>query len=135
MNGRFYGVGEPLIQRQRDQGIDAAAYLDLVAGLGCRAYRSWMHLTELLEGNHQHLGVLALHMYRRPVGLDLNIQNRRSLHKLPPSHVSFRFAAVFLLQNSCCRIPAAVSSSRQPVRLLLFDIIINDVPAIGLSLF
>ena len=48
MNGRFYGVGEPLIQRQRDQGIDAAAYLDLVAGLGCRAYRSWMHLTELL---------------------------------------------------------------------------------------
>ncbi len=48
MNGRFYGVGEPLIQRQRDQGIDGAAYLDLVAGLGCRAYRSWMHLTELL---------------------------------------------------------------------------------------
>ena len=37
---RFYGVGEPLIQRQRDQGIDAAAYLDLVAGLGCNAYRS-----------------------------------------------------------------------------------------------
>ncbi len=48
MNERFYGVGEPLIQRQRDQGIDAAAYLDLAAGLGCRAYRSWMHLTELL---------------------------------------------------------------------------------------
>ncbi len=48
MNERFFGVGEPLIQRQRDQGIDAAAYLDLVAGLGCRAYRSWMHLTELL---------------------------------------------------------------------------------------
>lgn len=45
---RFYGVGEPLIQRQRDQGIDAAAYLELVKGLGCNAYRSWMHLTELL---------------------------------------------------------------------------------------
>ena len=45
---RFYGVGEPLIQRQRDQGIDAAAYLDLVAGLGCNAYRSWMHITEIL---------------------------------------------------------------------------------------
>ncbi len=49
MNERFYGVGEPLIQRQRDQGIDAAAYLDLVTGLGCRALRSWMHLTELLR--------------------------------------------------------------------------------------
>jgi hypothetical protein len=48
MNERFFGVGEPLIQRQRDQGIDAAAYLDLVKGLGCNAYRSWMHLTELL---------------------------------------------------------------------------------------
>ena len=48
MHERFYGVGEPLIQRQRDQGIDATAYLDLVKGLGCNAYRSWMHLTELL---------------------------------------------------------------------------------------
>ena len=46
---RFFGVGEPLIQRQRDQGIDAAAALELVKGLGCNAYRSWMHLTELLE--------------------------------------------------------------------------------------
>ena len=34
MHERFYGVGEPLIQRQRDQGIDAAAALDLVKGLG-----------------------------------------------------------------------------------------------------
>ncbi len=49
MNERFYGVGEPLIQRQRDQGIDAARYLDLVKGLGCNAYRAWMHLTELLK--------------------------------------------------------------------------------------
>ena len=45
---RFYGVGEPLVQRERDQGIRAERYLDLVAGLGCTAYRSWMHLTELL---------------------------------------------------------------------------------------
>ena len=45
---RFYGVGEPLIQRQHDQGIDAPAYLDLVKGLGCNAYRAWMHLTDLL---------------------------------------------------------------------------------------
>lgn len=48
MHERFFGIGEPLIQRERDQGIDAAAYLDLVKGLGCSAYRSWMHLTELL---------------------------------------------------------------------------------------
>ena len=46
---RFYGVGEPLIQRQHDQGINAADYLDLVKGLGCNAYRSWMHITEILE--------------------------------------------------------------------------------------
>ena len=45
---RFYGVGEPLIQRQRDQGIDAASCMDLVKGLGCNAYRSWMHITEIL---------------------------------------------------------------------------------------
>ena len=48
MHERFFGVGEPLIQRQRDQGIDAPAYLDLVKGLGCNAYRAWMHLTEVL---------------------------------------------------------------------------------------
>ncbi len=49
MDKRFFGIGEPLIQRQRDQGIDAAAYLDLVKGLGCNAFRSWMHLTEVLK--------------------------------------------------------------------------------------
>jgi len=46
---RLFGVGEPLIQRERDQGIPAADYLDLVAGLGCTAYRSWMHITEILK--------------------------------------------------------------------------------------
>lgn len=46
---RLFGVGEPLIQRQRDQGIDAPAYMELVKGLGCTAYRSWMHLTEVLS--------------------------------------------------------------------------------------
>lgn len=46
---RFFGVGEPLIQRQHDQGIDAPAYLDLVSGLGCNAFRSWMHLTDILK--------------------------------------------------------------------------------------
>ena len=44
----FYGVGEPLVQRQRDHGIPAAACLDLADGLGCKAYRAWMHLTEVL---------------------------------------------------------------------------------------
>lgn len=46
---RFFGVGEPLIQRQRDQGINPAACMDLVNGLGCTAYRSWMHITEILK--------------------------------------------------------------------------------------
>ena len=46
---RFYGVGEPLIQRQHEQNIDAPAYLDLVTGLGCTAFRTWMHITEILK--------------------------------------------------------------------------------------
>ena len=46
---RFYGIGEPLIQRERDTHVPAAEYLDLVKALGCMAYRSWMHLTEILK--------------------------------------------------------------------------------------
>lgn len=46
---RFFGVGEPLIQRENDQGIRPEEYLDLVKRLGCNAYRSWMHLTEILK--------------------------------------------------------------------------------------
>lgn len=46
---RFFGVGEPLVQRERDDKIPAAAYLDLIHGMGCNAYRSWMHLTEILS--------------------------------------------------------------------------------------
>ena len=30
---RFFGVGEPLIQRENDQGIRAEDYLDLVKGM------------------------------------------------------------------------------------------------------
>ena len=48
MNKRFFGIGEPLIQRQHDQGINAPEYLRLVKALGCNAYRSWMHITDLL---------------------------------------------------------------------------------------
>lgn len=48
MKERFFGVGEPLVQRQREHGIPAADCLELAAGLGCTAYRAWMHLTELL---------------------------------------------------------------------------------------
>ena len=45
---RLFGVGEPLIQRENDQGIRAEKCLDLIRGMGCNAYRSWMHLTEVL---------------------------------------------------------------------------------------
>lgn len=31
-NKVFFGVGEPLIQRQRDQGIDAPRYLEALGG-------------------------------------------------------------------------------------------------------
>ncbi len=46
---RLYGVGEPLIQRENDQGIPADQALELVRGIGCNAFRSWMHITEVLE--------------------------------------------------------------------------------------
>ena len=45
---RFYGIGEPLIQRESDTHVPAAAWLDLVQGMGCTAYRSWMHITDIL---------------------------------------------------------------------------------------
>lgn len=45
---RFYGVGEPLVQREEDTKIPAWAYLDLIKGMGCNAYRSWMHITDIL---------------------------------------------------------------------------------------
>lgn len=48
LSERFYGVGEPLIQREGDTKVAAEAYLDLVKAMGCSAYRSWMHLTEVL---------------------------------------------------------------------------------------
>lgn len=48
LSERFYGVGEPLIQREGDTGVTAEAYLDLVKAMGCTAYRSWMHLTDIL---------------------------------------------------------------------------------------
>ncbi len=49
LSERFYGMGEPLIQRERDTGVMAEEYLELVKALGCTAYRSWMHLTEILK--------------------------------------------------------------------------------------
>lgn len=49
LSKRFYGMGEPLIQREGDTGVMAAEYLELVKALGCTAYRSWMHLTEILK--------------------------------------------------------------------------------------
>ena len=49
LSERFFGMGEPLIQREGDTGVMAADYLDLVKAVGCTAYRSWMHLTEILD--------------------------------------------------------------------------------------
>lgn len=47
MKKYFYGVGEPLVYREIEDGISAEKYLDLISGMGCRAYRSWMHLTDI----------------------------------------------------------------------------------------
>ena len=49
MKDRFYGVGEPLIQRKREHGIDPIKSLDLVDALGCGSFRTWMHITEILK--------------------------------------------------------------------------------------
>ena len=52
----FYGIGEPLMQREEGTHVPAEAYLDLVKALGCGAYRSWMHLTEVLKDPVTFLG-------------------------------------------------------------------------------
>ena len=46
---RLYGIGEPLLVREKDTGVKAAEYLRLVKAMGCNAWRCWMHLTELLK--------------------------------------------------------------------------------------
>ncbi len=48
MKERLFGVGEPLVQRENDQGIKAEKGMDVIKALGCNAYRSWMHLTDVL---------------------------------------------------------------------------------------
>ena len=79
MNERFYGVGEPLIQRQRDQGIDAARYLDLVKGLGCNAYRAWMHRRLLDRAKELDIEVTAMsHEWFLPAGC-----KQRTGHAMP----------------------------------------------------
>lgn len=118
MNGRFYGVGEPLIQRQRDQGIDAAAYLDLVTGLGCRSLRSWMHLTELLrDPKTPDPEQVALHrrLLNRARELDIEVTamshewflpagcKQRSGHAMPPRDLtsgSLYMQALEMLEQS-----------------------------------
>lgn len=37
---RLLGVGEPLIQRERETGISAEKCLNMIKSLGCNAYRS-----------------------------------------------------------------------------------------------
>ena len=43
-------MGEPLTVREEDTHVKGEEYLDLVAALGCRAFRSWMHITDVLKG-------------------------------------------------------------------------------------
>ncbi|MDE7243561.1 MAG: hypothetical protein K2O18_06245 [Oscillospiraceae bacterium] len=76
VSARFYGVGEPLIQRERDTGVPASAYLDLVKGLGCTACRSWMHLTEVLKNPsapNEEAAAAHKRLLDRAVELDIEI--------------------------------------------------------------
>ncbi|MBR2765801.1 MAG: hypothetical protein IKE03_07465 [Blautia sp.] len=118
--GRFYGVGEPLIQRQRDQGIDAPAYLDLVKGLGCNAFRSWMHLTEILKSpTEADPEAVALHtrLLDRAVELDIEVTGmshewflpegcrQKSGHAMPARDLtegSLYIQALHMLEQSWC---------------------------------
>ncbi|MBD5457539.1 MAG: hypothetical protein HDR27_03075 [Lachnospiraceae bacterium] len=73
---RFYGMGEPLIQRESDTGVEASEYLELVKALGCTAYRSWMHLTDILKDSMTpNEEVLAAHkrLLDRAAELDLEV--------------------------------------------------------------
>ncbi len=83
---RFFGVGEPLIQRQRDQGIDAAAYLALVAGLGCTAFRSWMHITEILDDpSTPNPEAVAMHTKLLNQAAELDIEVHRHEPRVVPA--------------------------------------------------
>ncbi len=76
MDRRFFGVGEPLIQRETDQGIHAPDYLDLVHALGCNAFRSWMHLTDLLDDPETVIAEMAERHHRllaRAKELDIEV--------------------------------------------------------------
>lgn len=76
MKDRFYGIGEPLVEREKDTGVPAERYLDLVEGLGCTALRSWMHLTDLLLDPHTpNEPVVASHrvLLERAAELDIEV--------------------------------------------------------------
>lgn len=73
---RFFGVGEPLIQREIDTGVPASVYLELVKGMGCNAYRSWMHLTDLLNDPvtpNEEMVTAHRRMLDRAVDLDIEV--------------------------------------------------------------
>ncbi len=73
---RFYGIGEPLIQREQDTFVQAQEYLDLVDALGCTAYRSWMHLTEaLIDPETPNKKVVEMHtrLLDRAKELDIEV--------------------------------------------------------------
>ncbi|MCD7822261.1 MAG: hypothetical protein LUG64_08675 [Clostridiales bacterium] len=96
---RFFGVGEPLIQREGDIGVPAAAYLDLVKGMGCNAYRSWMHIPDVLKDPiTPNEDVVAMHtkLLDRAAELDIEVTGmshdwflpagckQKSGHAMPP---------------------------------------------------
>ncbi|MCD8050562.1 MAG: hypothetical protein LUE89_02645 [Clostridiales bacterium] len=115
---RFFGVGEPLIQREGDIGVPAAAYLDLVKGMGCNAYRSWMHIPDVLKDPvTPNEDVVAMHtkLLDRAAELDIEVTGmshdwflpvgckQKSGHAMPPRNLtpgSLYMQALEMLEQS-----------------------------------
>ncbi|MCD8189427.1 MAG: hypothetical protein LUD78_04280 [Clostridiales bacterium] len=115
---RFFGVGEPLIQREGDIGVPAAAYLDLVKGMGCNAYRSWMHIPDVLKDPvTPNEDVVAMHtkLLNRAAEMDIEVTGmshdwflpagckQKSGHAMPPRDLtpgSLYMQALEMLEQS-----------------------------------
>lgn len=120
LSERFYGMGEPLIQREGDTGVPAAEYLDLVKALGCTAYRSWMHLTEILTDPvtpNEEIAAAHKRLLDRASELDLEVTGmshewflpagckQKCGHAMPPRDLtegSLYMQTLHMLEESWC---------------------------------
>lgn len=120
LSERFYGMGEPLIQREGNAGVMAAEYLDLIRAAGCTAYRFWMHLADILkDSTTPNREVYAAHkrLLDRVAELDLEVTGmshecflpegckQRKGHVMPKRDLtegSLYMQALHILEESWC---------------------------------